>query len=725
MTSWRRPLASAVLTSALVASSALTGLTAPAVADDADPVAPADARITFMAGLPYRAAALERAAQSISTPGSADFRRHLSVQQAAQRFGASDTAIARLTAAAKRLGLQAEIDPTRLVARLTGTVATWEKVMGDTIQYQPAQDGSPYNQYEFAPDESDVPAPVPGSPTLWQEYYLATGLELTPTPASLARVVTDLVPSYAEYVPSMDVPLTPTQDAEADLRNSLAGPIGDQVATALATRSVSRVTLPEDLSSLSAGPTNRSLYYPGSKSLTPPTNPAAASMDNCINEPDAPLGTSLLGDPLTPSAFVGQDQLFDAYGLTTLQKSAGPQASGRVTIISLGGGFSDDDLTQAAACNGYDKPAVRITTGTGVPSPFVNVDDETTLDVQTVAGTLRSADVIQMVQASGANELSATLADAYSRALATIPKPHSITLSYGFCEPLIAGRGLTSTVDGLFQFAGVVGTTIAISAGDGGSTVCQAQFGEQLELLLAFYQLAKEAGSDPDSGTTPEELAADLAQLEEAIAMLQPAAAYPRTTVSWPASSPHVMSVGGSQIVMDADGSRAGEVVWNDTPYMGGLIGNLVGTGGPSAAFDAPWYQLPVVPSNARSVPDVSAQAGPFPSLPIIMDGTISQTGGTSEASPMMAAAFALVSSREREAGRPALGFANPWLYDVARRHPSTMYDVTVGDNQFAIPYSFNSTNVPSCCQADPGYDMATGLGVPQFDDLLRHVAVR
>lgn len=695
MTSWRRTLATTAAASSLLASTLVAGAISPAVADDSDPVAPPDAQITFMAGLPYRAKALEQAAQSISTPGTADFRRHLSVDQAAQRFGASDAAITRLRKAAKGLGLTAEIDPTRLVARLTGTVATWERVMGDTIQYQPAQDGSPYNQYEFAPSDSDVPIPVPGSPTLWQEYYLATGLELTPTPASLARVVTDLVPSYAEYVPSMDVPPIPMQAAGSPAGGSLDGP-----------------------------PT-RSLYYPGSKSQTPPGNPAAAAMDNCINDPDTPLATSLLGDPLTPSSFVGQDQLFRAYGLTGLQKSAGADTSSRVTIISLGGGFSEDDLAQAAQCNGYKKPDIRITTGTGVPSPYVNVDPETTLDVQSVAGTLRNADVIQMVQASGANEFSAALADAYSRALTTVPKPHSITLSYGFCEPMIAGRGLTSTVDGLFQFAGVVGTTIAISAGDGGSSVCQAQLGAQLEMLLLVYELSKEAGSGPDSGVTPEELATSLAQLEERIRQLQPAVAYPRTTISWPASSPYVMAVGGSQIVMNEDGSRAGEVVWNDTPYMGGIVGNLVGTGGPSMAYDAPAYQKPVVSANVRTVPDISAQAGPFPSLPIVMHGAIHQTGGTSEASPILAAAFALVSSRERQAGRPALGFPNPWLYDVARRHPSTMYDVTVGDNQFAVPYSINSTNVPACCQADLGYDAATGLGVPQFNVLIDHVQVK
>lgn len=694
MTSWRRLLTASTLATVLVAS----GMPA-AMADeatDSTPTAPPDTQVTFMAGLPYRAKALEQAARDISTPGSADFRRHLSVYDAADRFGATDAQVQGLKAAAARLGLRAQIDPTRLVARITGPVSAWEKAMGTTIDYEPAQAGSPYNAYGFAVDAPDTVPPLPGSPTLWEEYYVDTGLKMMPAPAGLAKHVTAMVADYTEYVPSLDVPPV-LGDAESTMPKFSANP----------------------------GRSTRSLYFPGSKDETPPSNPAYAAMDNCINEPGAPLGTGLTGDPLAPSAFVGQDQLFRAYGLTDLQKRAGTQTSSRVTIISLGGGFSDDDLAQAAACNGYRKPDVRITTGTGVPSPFVNVDDETTLDVQTVAGTLRSAGTIQMVQASGASEFTSTLADAYSRALTTIPKPHSITLSYGFCEPLAAGRALAPTVDALFQFAGVVGTTIAISAGDGGSVVCQQQFGEQLELLLVLYELAKDAAAEPDSGVTPEELAADLAELEEAIATLQPAVAYPKSTQSWPAASPYVMAVGGSQIVMNADGSRAGEVVWNDTPYMGGVVSNLVGTGGPSSHFTAPWYQQPIVPSNTRAVPDVSAQAGPFPSLPIVMNGSIGVTGGTSEASPMLAAAFALLSTRERAAGRPALGFPNPWLYDVARRHPSTMYDVTVGDNQFAIPYSLNSTNVPACCQADPGYDMATGLGVPQFDVLAEHVAVK
>ena len=93
----------------------------------------------------------------------------------------------------------------------------------------------------------------------------------------------------------------------------------------------------------------------------------------------------------------------------------------------------------------------------------------------------------------------------------------------------------------------------------------------------------------------------------------------------------------------------------------------------------------------------------------------------------MMAAALALLSAAEREAGRPVLGFPNPWLYDVVRRQPQTVYDVTIGDNQFAIPFDAtgDSVNIPACCQSELGYDQTTGLGVPNFTELRKHTRVR
>jgi subtilase family serine protease len=173
---------------------------------------------------------------------------------------------------------------------------------------------------------------------------------------------------------------------------------------------------------------------------------------------------------------------------------------------------------------------------------------------------------------------------------------------------------------------------------------------------------------------------------------------------------------------MNPNGTRAGESVWNSQLYAGGIVGNLVGTGGPSASFDAPWYQNPLTRNNVRSVPDISAMAGPSPGLPVVYQGTIRPNGGTSQSSPMMAAALAMISAREGQAKRPPIGFANPWLYQVVKRSPKSVYDVTVGDNQFAIEYAPDSLNIPGCCQADLGYDQASGLGVLQFNELIKHV---
>ena len=667
---------------AVAAGSLLAGsLALPAVADtDANPTPDPNTIITFLAELPHKQRALEQAATVVSDPSSRSFRDYRSVARAARDFGASDEQVRKVRRAATRLGLTASIDPTRLIARISGPVSAWETAMGTPITYQPSQPGSPYNVYTFP--GPDVPPPTANDPNFWAQQFATQGYATLGAPAQLEGAVTRFVAQYAHYVPADDVPAH--EATSASLESTQA-------------------------------PSERALYFPGSTDQAPPTNPAYTLMDSCINEPGAPLGTSQrTGNPFTPPMFVGHEQVFGAYGLTRLQQQMGAAASNRVTIISFGGGFSDQDLTQAAECFGYNKPNVQITLGTGVPSPFVNVDDETTLDVQTVASTLKNATSIQMVQASGYLVGDAGMTDAYTKALTTWPRPNAITLSYGDCEPTVAGRGMYPTLESIFQFAAVVGTTIAIAAGDGGSSVCQELAAEQL--LPAQQQLQQ--------AQQPQQT---INELNEVIATFLPIAAYPRPTVSYPGSSPWALAVGGTQIVMNPDGTRAGEVPWNDTPYFGGVVGNLLGTGGPSASFNAPAYQSPLTRNNTRSVPDISAMGGPFPSLPVVQNGLIQPDGGTSQSSPMMAAALALLSAAEREAGRPVLGFPNPWLYDVVRRQPQTVYDVTIGDNQFAIPFDAtgDSVNIPACCQSELGYDQTTGLGVPNFTELRKHTRVR
>jgi tripeptidyl-peptidase-1 len=80
--------------------------------------------------------------------------------------------------------------------------------------------------------------------------------------------------------------------------------------------------------------------------------------------------------------------------------------------------------------------------------------------------------------------------------------------------------------------------------------------------------------------------------------------------------------------------------------------------------------------------------------------------GGTSGSSPFALAQLALLSAQQHLAGKPLVGFPNPWIYQLHQQHPELFYDVTSGSNDLAAV---------GCCQATKGFDQVTGLGVPDL----------
>jgi hypothetical protein len=64
--------------------------------------------------------------------------------------------------------------------------------------------------------------------------------------------------------------------------------------------------------------------------------------------------------------------------------------------------------------------------------------------------------------------------------------------------------------------------------------------------------------------------------------------------------------------------------------------------------------------------------------------------------------------TRGRRSGLPKLELANGWFYAAASQ-PSTFLDITSGNNDLAGV---------GCCQATVGYDLASGLGVPNWSAL-------
>ncbi len=205
----------------------------------------------------------------------------------------------------------------------------------------------------------------------------------------------------------------------------------------------------------------------------------------------------------------------------------------------------------------------------------------------------------------------------------------------------------------------------------------------------------------------------------------------------YPASSPHVVAVGGTKLTLSETGARQSETVWNEDPSPeGGNEG--AGGGGCSTQFSAPAWQLEVADwasvgcgtgaQAKRAVADVAADADPYTgvavydSLPYEAQGKATvlrwvPIGGTSVASPIVASMFAIAGG-SHEAEYPART-----LY--SHLGESSLYDVTGGGNgscnglYSACSGSMSPLSPFDCgeavliCNAAPGYDGPTGVGAP------------
>ncbi|KAK0496438.1 family S53 protease [Armillaria luteobubalina] len=141
-------------------------------------------------------------------------------------------------------------------------------------------------------------------------------------------------------------------------------------------------------------------------------------------------------------------------------------------------------------------------------------------------------------------------------------------------------------------------------------------------------------------------------------------------------------------------------------------------SGGFSNVFTRPSYQATAVSTyltalgntNAgrfntagRAFPDIAAQGN---DVEIVVGGRAGLVGGTSCSSPIFASVISLINDRLVAAGRPVLGFLNPFLY----ANPSAFFDITTGSNPGCGTNGF---------PARAGWDPVTGLGTPNFAALL------
>ncbi|MBI2127077.1 MAG: S8/S53 family peptidase [Thaumarchaeota archaeon] len=174
--------------------------------------------------------------------------------------------------------------------------------------------------------------------------------------------------------------------------------------------------------------------------------------------------------------------------------------------------------------------------------------------------------------------------------------------------------------------------------------------------------------------------------------------------VSYPASSPYVTAVGGTSLFLDSQDRYVRETGWNGSG------------GGVSTLFSMPsWQKRGGVPESAnRILPDIAMLGDWNTGVWLYVDGKWLMYGGTSLASPLMAASYALANQLKGT----NLGFASPLIYNQVSSsgYGTVIRDVVTGSNGF---------------QSGTGWDYVTGWGTPDvnllatsFADRLRRVAV-
>ena len=167
------------------------------------------------------------------------------------------------------------------------------------------------------------------------------------------------------------------------------------------------------------------------------------------------------------------------------------------------------------------------------------------------------------------------------------------------------------------------------------------------------------------------------------------------TQAEYESTDPCVIAVGGTTLKLAPDGTVAGEAGWPG------------GGGGKSIYFPRPpWQAGSGVTGRRRLVPDVSATADPDDGALLVLNGRAHQIGGTSWSAPVWAGFCALLNSARGKAGKPPLPFLNPLIYPLAA---SCFRDIQTGSN--------------GIYHATQGYDLVTGLGVPDVQALVKALA--
>jgi pseudomonalisin/xanthomonalisin len=293
-------------------------------------------------------------------------------------------------------------------------------------------------------------------------------------------------------------------------------------------------------------------------------------------------------------------------------------------------GVVSDLRTEETATGLPQVPVDVVYTGAVTPADGA---DEWDMDTQFSTGMADGVSQLDIYSAASLSDDDLTLA--FNR-FVTDDTAQAGSASFGECEAFPALDGSMAAWDQIFQEAAAQGQTVFASAGDTGG----------------FCPVGTAVNGVPAGA--PD--------------------------VNYPASSPWVVSAGGTTLLTNSDGSYDAETAW------------LAGGGGqslfePQQSWQGAVFSDPI----GKSVPDVAMDADPESGANVYVDGAPEGVGGTSLSSPLTLGVWARLESAHGN----GLGFAGPALY--AQSGSAGFHDIILGDTG---PYP-----------ATPGYDLATGLG--------------
>ncbi|NEX16715.1 MAG: hypothetical protein C1943_08815 [Halochromatium sp.] len=400
-------------------------------------------------------------------------------------------------------------------------------------------------------------------------------------------------------------------------------------------------------------------------------------------------------NPYTPN------QWLHAYGLDQFHALGFDGRGERLALIEIDG-FLQSDLDGFTDCFGLPRQTPSLTTVPG--GPPLPGGGETILDLQVLAATAPGLEALQVFESTDGQGGPAADQTSLARTLLAAldqpadQRPTIISISLGGCE---AENPLTESIlaERALLRATATGISVFVASGDTGITSCRYEqdLGEQT--LTNAYGIV---------------------------------------SASYPATSPWVTAVGGTNLWLNPDNSIHIEIVWNSWSIFAELtlFGQTIdaiemgaGTGGLSAWFSQPdWQRKTEIPNDAygpyeqaRAVPDIALLADDAPGYTYLRNGEWANVGGTSAAAPLMAGAVALMNQALLANDKWRLGFLNPLLYQFGNNEQirgQVYHDVIEGDNETTWQVFPWGAQPPSfSAEAKPGYDLATGWGSPRFPE--------